>query len=81
MKTLKKAMNLWGTYLALIPFVCLTIYLLIAASITAPGAVANSVSGWAVSKLIIFIVSAVIFAGIGILLARTNSTDSTDSTD
>lgn len=81
MKTLKNSMNLWGTYLALIPFVCLTIYLLITASTTAPGAVANSVSGWVGGKLIIFILSAVIFAGIGILLGRTNTTETMDSTD
>jgi len=75
MKTLKKALGLWGTYLALIPFICLTIYLFIAVTATAPGAVANCASGWVGGKLIIFVLSALIFAGIAIIIGGMDSTD------
>lgn len=66
----KKAFGLWGTYLAFIPFICLIIYMFIAVSVTAPGAVVNYVSGWVASKVIITIISALIFVGSGIILGR-----------
>lgn len=68
--TVKKAFSLWGTYLALIPFICLIIYMFIAVLVTAPGAVANFASGWVVGKFVIFIISALVFAGIGIFLSK-----------
>lgn len=75
MKALKKALGLWGTYLTLIPFICMIIYLFIAVMATAPGAVANFAAGWVGGKLIIFVLSALIFAGIGIILGSMDSTD------
>jgi len=72
MKTIKKAFGLWGTYLGLIPFICLIICLFILVNSTAPGAVANSVSGWVGDKLAIFVISALVFAGLGIALGKTD---------
>ncbi len=72
MKTIKKVFGLWGTYLALIPFICLIIYLFIAVTSIAPGAVANFASAWVGGKLAILVISALVFAGLGIVLGKTD---------
>ena len=70
---IKQAFGLWGTYLALIPFIVLIIYLLIAVSATSPGAVANTVSGWVGAKIAISVIAALVFAGLGIILGKNKS--------
>ncbi len=60
----KDKLNAWGTWLALIPFIVLVIY-----GIAIISGYPNS-GAWLAQKLVVFIVSAVVFIGIAVLVSK-----------
>ncbi len=60
----KDKLNTWGTYLALIPFIVLVLY-----GIAVISGYPNS-GAWLAQKIVIFIVSAVVFIGIALLVGK-----------
>ncbi len=69
-KTFRKIAYSWGNMLAVIPFIVLLIYGAYSVSTAARGAVANSVNFWIFSEMVLAVISALVFGGLAILVAR-----------